>query len=109
MVSGTRSDSAAGSRVSLATVRRHRGAILRIAAKRGVRNVRVFGSVARGEATDFSDVDLLVDLEPGKSLLDLGAFQVDVQDLLAHRVDVVTTAGLRGRVGDHAADDVLPL
>jgi predicted nucleotidyltransferase len=54
-------------------------------------------------------VDLLVDLERGQSLLDLGAFQVDVQDLLAHRVDVVTTAGLRGRVGDHAADDVLPL
>jgi predicted nucleotidyltransferase len=109
MASGARSDSAPGSRVSLATVRRHRGEILRIAAKRGVRNVRLFGSVARGEATDRSDVDLLVDLKPGQSLLDLGAFQMDVQDLLGHRVDVVTTAGLRTRVGDHAADDVLPL
>lgn len=98
-----------GSRMSLAAVRRHRTEILRIAAEHGVRNVRLFGSVARGEATDRSDVDLLVDLAPGQSLLDLGAFQMDVQDLLGRRVDVVTTAGLGERRRDQATADALPL
>jgi predicted nucleotidyltransferase len=56
-------------------VRSRRGELLRIAARHGARDVRVFGSVARGEADDASDVDFLVEMEPGRSLLDLGALQ----------------------------------
>ena len=69
--------------------------ILRIAAQHGAHNVRVFGSVARGEARPDSDVDLLVELESGRSLLDLGGLLMDLQTLLGRVVDVVTDKGLR--------------
>ncbi len=72
--------------------------ILRIAAKRGAYNVRVFGSFARGEADSKSDIDILVDMEPGRSLFDLGGLLMDLQDLLGHDVDVVTERGLRERI-----------
>ncbi len=71
-----------------------REAILRIATKHGARNVRVFGSVARGEADELSDIDLLVEFEPGRSLLDHAALVVDLEELLAGRVDVVSEEGL---------------
>ena len=68
--------------------------ILRIAARHGARNLRVFGSVARGEANQESDIDFLVEMEPGRSLLDLSGLLLDLQDLLGRRVDVVTETGL---------------
>jgi uncharacterized protein len=68
--------------------------ILRIAAVHGARNVRIFGSVARGEADEASDIDLLVDMEPGRSLLDLAALFSELGDLLGRKVDVVTEKGL---------------
>jgi hypothetical protein len=67
-----------------------RDEILRVAARHGARNARVFGSAARGESTDESDIDLLVDLEPGRSLLDHSALLQDLQDLLGRKVDVLT-------------------
>jgi uncharacterized protein len=67
-----------------------RDEILRIAAAHGAQNVRVFGSVSRGEAGAKSDVDLLVKLEPGRSLLDLIAIKQDLEDLLGREVNVVT-------------------
>ena len=82
----------------LELVQSKREAILQMAARRGARNVRLFGSVARGEAEPDSDVDFLVDLEPGRSLLDLGGLLMDLQSLLGRRVDVVTEAGLRPRI-----------
>lgn len=72
--------------------------ILRTASKYGAFNVRVFGSVARGEADAASDIDLLVDMEMGRSLLDLGGLLMDLQTLLGHNVDVITEKGLRGRI-----------
>ncbi|MCP4659189.1 MAG: nucleotidyltransferase family protein [bacterium] len=75
-----------------------RDAILALAAQRGASRVRVFGSVARGEARPDSDVDLIVDLEPGRSLLDLGALLMDLRRLLDWDIDVVTEAGLRPRI-----------
>jgi len=57
--------------------------ILRIAGRRGASNVRIFGSVARGEADSKSDIDLLVDIEPGRSLFDLGDLLMDLQEYLA--------------------------
>jgi len=75
-------------------VEQQREEILRIAAGHGARNVRVFGSVARGEADEASDIDFLVEMEPGRSLLDLGGLQVELESLLGRPVDVVTEAGL---------------
>ncbi len=62
-------------------VQRHHAEIHRLAEKHGVRNIRVFGSVARGDAEAKSDVDLLVELEPGRNLLDLGGLQMDLDGL----------------------------
>jgi predicted nucleotidyltransferase len=67
---------------------------LRIAAKHGAHNVRVFGSVARGEAGENSDIDLLVELEEGRSLLDQAGLVLDLEELLGRKVDVVTEQGL---------------
>lgn len=75
---------------TLALVRAHRDKILDIAASRGVSNIRVFGSVARGDASPSSDIDLLVDFRLSSSGLDLIAFAQDVELLLGHRVEVVT-------------------
>jgi uncharacterized protein len=83
--------------------------ILRVASKRGAYNVRVFGSVARGEADSQSDIDLLVDLEPGRSLFDLGGLLMDLQDLLGHKVDVVTERGLRERIRARVLKEAIPL
>jgi len=79
-------------------VRAKREEILRVAAEYGVRNVRVFGSVARGESRPESDVDLLIDLEPDRSLLDQAGFLLKVEDLLGRQVDVVTEQGLREHI-----------
>lgn len=75
--------------VTLETLRARRNQILRISASRGARNVRVFGSVARGEADAESDVDFLVDMEPGRPALDLSELILDLQEMLGRRVDVV--------------------
>ncbi|HEX4205544.1 MAG TPA: nucleotidyltransferase family protein [Ktedonobacteraceae bacterium] len=83
--------------------------ILRIANKRGASNIRVFGSVARGEADSKSDIDLLVDLEPGRSLFDLGGLLMDLQELLGHNVDVVTERGLRERIRERVVKEAIPL
>lgn len=72
--------------------------IARIAKQYGASNVRVFGSVARGNADDESDIDFIVDLEKGRSLLDLGGLLMDLQKLLGRSVDVVTEKGLRPRI-----------
>ena len=64
--------------------------ILRIAARHGARNVRIFGSMARGEADTQSDVDFLVEMEPGRSLFDLGELLIELRELLGRDVDVVT-------------------
>ena len=83
--------------------------ILRIAAKRGAYNVRVFGSVARGETDSKSDIDILVDMEPGRSLFDLGGLLMDLQDLLGHDVDVVTERGLRERIRERVLKEAIAL
>jgi predicted nucleotidyltransferase len=74
---------------------RRRERLLALATRHGAVRLRVFGSVARGEATRASDIDFLVEMEPGRSLLDLGALQMDLSDELNRPVDVVSEAGLR--------------
>ncbi|MBI2060888.1 MAG: nucleotidyltransferase domain-containing protein [Nitrospirae bacterium] len=90
-------------------LQRNRREILGIAARHGAHNVRVFGSVARGDADEASDFDFLVDLEPGRSLLDLGGLLMDLRELLDHEVDVVTEKGLRERIRTRVLRDARPL
>jgi uncharacterized protein len=81
--------------LTLDTLRREKKAeILRLAEVRGGRNVRVFGSVARGDNGENSDVDFLVEFEAGRTLLDLIGLKLDLQDLLGASVDVVTPNSL---------------
>ncbi len=94
---------------TLTELRTRRSEILEIARVRGASRVRVFGSVARGEATGTSDVDFLVDLEPDRSLFDLGGLLMDLQDLLQRNVDVVTERGLRPRVVQRVLADAVEL
>lgn len=94
---------------SLAELRERRDEIIEVARARGASHVRVFGSVARGDATEASDVDFLVDLEPGRNLMDLGGLLMDLQDLLQRNVDVVTERGLRPRVAQRVLADAVEL
>ena len=71
-----------------------RHAVIAIAAKHGAQNLRIFGSVARGDFDSESDIDLLVKMEEGRSLLDLSALTLDLQELLGVKVDVVSEDGL---------------
>jgi uncharacterized protein len=98
-----------GDAVRLRELKARREAILRVAALHGAKNVRVFGSVARGDARSESDIDFLVELEAGRSLFDLGALQMDLQDLLAVKVDVVSERGLHARFRDRALSDAVRL
>lgn len=86
-----------------------RAAILELAQRHGARNVRVFGSVARHEANPGSDVDLLVDLEPGRDLFDLGALQADLRDLLVGPVDLVEAGCLHPYIRERVLAEAIPL
>ena len=83
--------------------------ILRIASEHGAREVRVFGSVARGEDDEESDIDFLVELETGRSLMDLGGLQMELESLLGRRVDVVTVRGLKARIRERVLREAVPV
>jgi hypothetical protein len=83
--------------------------ILRIAAQHGAHNVRIFGSAVRGEARPDSDLGVLIDLEPGRSLLDHAGVLVDLEQLLGRKVDVVTERGLWARVRERVLKEAIPL
>ena len=95
--------------MNIQSLRGKREEILKIAAKHGARTVRIFGSVARGEADAASDLDFLVEMEPGRSLLDLGGLLMELQDLLGCRVDVVTEKGLRERIRGRVLKEAVAL
>jgi len=95
--------------VTRETLLEKRDAILQTAARHGASNVRLFGSVARGDTVPESDVDFLVDLEPGRALLDLGGLLMDLEDLLGCSVDVAIERALRSRVKEEALRDAVPL
>jgi len=86
-----------------------RSEILSLAARHGASNVRVFGSVARGEDDAASDIDILVDLEPGRSLFDLGGLLTDLTALLERDVDVVTEKGLRPALRERVLQEAIAL
>jgi hypothetical protein len=80
--------------MSLEALRSHRRKILELATRRGARNVRVFESTARVDAGPRSDIDLLVDVEPGRTLQHVIAFEQGLEELLGRSVEVLTDAGL---------------
>jgi len=86
-----------------------RGEILKLAQKYGARNVRIFGSVARGESQADSDIDILVDMEAGRSLLDHAALIDELEVLLGRKVDVATERGLKDRIRDRVIREAVPL
>lgn len=92
-----------------ALVKARREEILQTAARHGAFNVRVFGSVARGSADEQSDLDLLVDMETGRSLFDLGGLLVELEELLGCNVDVVTEQGLRERIRERVLQEAVAL
>lgn len=94
---------------TLESLRARRAEILRIAAQHGARNVRVFGSVAVGYAGAASDIDLLVDLEPGRTLLDLGSLAAALEEALGRKVDVLETPRRRTRAALQIRREAVPL
>lgn len=87
----------------------NRSAILQIARSYGASDVRVFGSVARGDATADSDLDLIVRFEPSRSLLDHGGLVMDLRELLGIRVDVIDEDAMRSRFREHVMREAIPL
>lgn len=90
-------------------LRRERQAILETAQKRGAENVRVFGAATRGEANEQSDIDFLVDMDPSRSLLDLGELIMDLQELLERKVHVVTPESLHRLIRRKVLQEARPL
>jgi uncharacterized protein len=90
-------------------LRRHRRAVIETAARRGARNVRVFGSVARGEDTDSSDIDLLVDLDDHVGLVSLVGLHRELTELLGVDIDVVPTGSLKPRIRDGVLGQAIAL
>src|SRR4051794_22082792 len=97
--------------ITKADIHKRREEIASVAARHGAHDVRIFGSVARGDATEESDLDLLVRFEPDRSLMDHGMLVEELQNLLGVRVDVVSEGALSqpDRFSDRLAREVVPL
>ncbi|MDQ1255859.1 MAG: uncharacterized protein QG656_453 [Candidatus Hydrogenedentes bacterium] len=83
--------------------------ILAIARRHGAHDVRIFGSVARGDQQENSDLDLIVRFDSGRSLFDQGGLLMDLQDLLGMKVDVISERGMRPRFREHVMKEAVPL
>jgi len=90
-------------------IERHRQQLRALAERHGVTGIRVFGSMARGDAAEDSDVDLLVTPLPGTSLLDLGGLVVDAEAILHRRVEVVSDRALHPLIRDRVLREAIPL
>ena len=87
----------------------NRDRILKTAAQHGAYRIRVFGSVARRQDDADSDIDFLVEMEPGRSLFDLGGLLMDLEQLLNTKVDVVTERGLKERIRERVLNEAVPI
>ncbi|MCD6174245.1 MAG: nucleotidyltransferase family protein [Planctomycetes bacterium] len=93
----------------MATLQRYTPSILQIADRHGARKIRVFGSFADGNVDDNSDLDLLVDLERGRDLLDLIGFKQELEEYIGRKVDVVTEKGLSPHLRETILSQAIPL
>ena len=91
------------------SIRQKRDAILEIAHRYGAHDIRIFGSVARGDAVESSDLDLLVRFDPDRSLFDMGGLVMDLRDLLGIKVDIISQGALEGRFGEIVSKEAIPL
>ena len=96
-------------RVTVADLRLRREEIRRIGAAHGIDNIRVFGSVARGEADENSDLDLLVDVSSGRGFFDMAGFALGVEDLMRVFTQVATENGLKPRIRERVLAEAIPL
>lgn len=94
---------------TLERVRENRDEVLAIAKRYGATNIRIFGSVARGDDDDRSDIDFLIDLAPGRSLFDLGGLLMELNTLLGIPVDVTTEKGLKARIRERVLSEAVSL
>jgi hypothetical protein len=90
-------------------LREKREAILEIARRHGAHDIRVFGSVARGDAMEGSDLDLIVRFDEGRTLLDQGGLLMELRTFLGMKVDVISEGALTGRFGQVALQEAVPL
>lgn len=90
-------------------IREKRELILEAAKRNGATNIRIFGSVARGDDDERSDIDFLVTMEPGRSLLDRASLLLELQQLLGRSVDVVSERGMKTRIRDRVLGEAKPL
>jgi uncharacterized protein len=95
--------------VTREAIREKRDAILDIARRYGAHDVRIFGSVARGDANEDSDLDLIVRFDSDRSLLDHGGLIMDLRELLGTRVDVIDEEAMRDRFRSHVLKEAVPL
>ena len=93
----------------LDAIREHRSEILDRASQHGARNVRVFGSAARGDAGPASDVDLLVEMDPGRSLLDFVGLWQELEDLFGLKVDLVSEGGISPYLREQILSEAIAL
>jgi uncharacterized protein len=92
-----------------ADILKHRDEIIALAKQYGASDIRIFGSVARGDATETSDDDFVVRFEPGRSLFDQGGLLMDLRQLLGIKVDLVSEGALTGRFGQIVLKEAVPL
>lgn len=95
--------------VSLQSLRTKKREILQLADNYGASNIRIFGSLARGEADEASDIDFLVDLAPGRSLLELAGFIAELQDITGTRIDVVPSDCIKQRARERILNEAVAL
>lgn len=95
--------------VTLEVIKTRRVELLELAARRGAHNLRVFGSVARGKAGPDSDLDLIVEMEPGRGVMDLLALVSELEDALGTRVHLVEDAAPRDPLLDRVLEQVVPV
>lgn len=90
-----------------ALIEKNRHKILEVARQRGARSIKLFGSMATGQATSLSDIDFLVEMETGRSAFDLGGLQLDLEELLGRHVDMTTPAALHPSIRDRVLQETV--
>lgn len=95
--------------VTRQAVQSRRSEIVAIARRYGASDIRIFGSVARGDSTESSDLDLIVRFEPKRTLFDHGGLLMDLQELLGVKVDIIDEGGMRPRFREHAMREAIAL